>query len=63
MGLKKKMFNRLLEKPITDITIVTYELYHNSQRVYLDESNCINYEDFCKLIKEKLEELYKGGKN
>lgn len=63
MGLKKKMFNKLLEKPITDITIVTYELYLNSQRVYLDESNCINYEDFCKLIKEKLEELYKGGKN
>lgn len=60
MGLKKKVFNRLLEKPITDLTIVTYDLYVMSCRVYLDSDQIPTYEDYCKIVKENLEKMYKG---
>ena len=55
---KQRLFNKFLEKPITDLTIVSYELYHNACSVYLCESEILTYEDYCILLKEKLDNMY-----
>lgn len=61
LPFKQRMFNKFLEKPITDITIVSYEIYHNACSVYLNEVDIITYEDYCKLLKEKLDLMYGGN--
>lgn len=61
LPFRQRMFNKFLEKPITDITIVSYEIYHNACSVYLHEVDIITYEDYCKLLKEKLDKMYGGN--
>lgn len=61
LPFKQRFFNKVLEKPINDILYVTYELYHNSCRVYLEEENIPTIEDFSQIVNDKLKELYNGG--
>lgn len=58
LPFKQRMFNKVLEKPITDILIVSYELYHNSCAVYLAEKDILCFEDYCILVRDKLNESY-----
>lgn len=58
MKLKEKIFKKMLEKPINDILIVSYDLYHNACRVYLDENDILSLEDYCILVNDKLKNLY-----
>lgn len=57
---KQRMFNKFLEKPITDVLIVSYDLYKLSCSVYLDADKIPNFEEYCQLIKENLNHLYNG---
>jgi len=61
LPFKQRMFNKVLEKPINDILFVTYELYRDSCRVYLDEESIPNFEDFGQIVNDKLKQLYNGG--
>ena len=58
LPFKQRMFNKFLEKPITDVLIVSYELYHNSCAVYLNDNDILSFEDYCILVKNKLDGMY-----
>ena len=63
LPFKQRLFNKMLEKPINDILYVSYELYHNSCRVYLDEDQIPTLEEFCNIVNDKLKNLYNGGES
>lgn len=56
--IKEKFFKKVLEKPINDFLYVSYQIYYNSCRVYLDDKDIISLDDYSKLINEKLKDLY-----
>ena len=63
LPFKQRLFNKMLEKPINDILYVSYELYHNSCRVYLEEEQIPTLEEYSVLINDKLKNLYNGGES
>lgn len=58
MKIREKFFKKVLEKPINDILLVSYQLYYNSCRVYLEDKDIISLEDYSILVNDKLQELY-----
>lgn len=61
LPFRQRLFNKMLEKPINDILLITYEMYELSCKVYLDASQVPTFEEYCQCVNDRLKSAYNGG--